>query len=565
MKKVKEKKIKKPKKPKKIIKATLYTIIFLVFLLIIGAGILYGLYYLLTFLKTYGEVHKSTDKMNIVGICATMLGFVLTYVIALFIMNRLFRADGNQRFGVQNRLIIFDIIVTAAIFESVYMQYDQFRLFATTLFTIRYFPDAYVYTVIPLILVPNLFMVFYVDRFMHFGTIEEDIKSNTPNMNSTLIYEPVKKNVEPQEVWEEQKPVEEKVEGVAEVLAEEEAKKPKEEVSHIAIKTKEELAKESEENKLKQSKEEMDKALAEANAKTITGAQAFNGFEKPSATELQAATKTYETETNPFNVFGAATVTAPAASVAPVQPVQQQPAVNPVAQMFQQATTPEPVAPQPVTPSNGSLQFNGFDNGSKPTNSMFASSVAPTTVSNSNDTYVPPEGTNPHQFDAIKTNLYPEKNPMPGNEGYQTNNYNSRLDNSVKKTVSKFFTMSDNQESNSQPTNNYTQTENPVAQMFNQASSQQTTPAYSAPQQPMENTTTSVSNVNPVAQMFNQANKQSPAPVQPVQTQPVEQAETSVTGPIPNPGQASGEKTCPICGVHLDAKAQTCFMCGHHF
>jgi|GEM_PF-5688774 len=553
MKKVKEKKIKKPKKPKKIINSTLYTIIFLIFLLIIGAGALYGLYYLLTFLKTYGEVHNSADKMNIVSICATMIGFVLTYVIALFIMNRLFRADGNQRFGVQNKLIIFDVIITGIVFGLVYLYFAQFKIIATSLFTIRYFPNSYMYIVIPLVLVPNLFMVFYVDRFIHFGTKEEDIKNSTPNMNSTLIDEPVKKDDESQEVWEEQKPVESKIEGVAEVLAEEEAKKPKEEVSHIAIKTKEELAKEAEENKLKQSKEEMDKAIAEANAKTVTGAQAFNGFEKPSATALQEATKVPET-TNPFNVFGTSPV---AQSATPVTP---EPKENPVAQMFNQNTTQEPVQPESTTSSNGPLQFSGFNDSPKPTNSMFASSVAPTTVSNSNDTYVPPEGTNPHQFDAVKTNLYPEKNPMPGNEGYQTNNYNNRLDSSVKTTVSKFFTMGDNQESNSQ---------NPVAQMFNQASVETAPTQPEVPSNPTTQTFIQPSNapapvqpeptVNPVAQMFNQASNQT-AP-----STPIEQAETPVVGPIPTPSQVSGEKTCPICGVHLDAKAQTCFMCGHHF
>ena len=193
--------IKSNKKQKKVLNSSLYVLIFLIVLFIIGALMLTGLYFLLPFLKSYGDINSNQDKMNIVSICITMIAFVFTYVFTLLLMNLLFKVNSEQRFGVQNKLIIFDIIITLIIFCVVYVRFDDFRLLASSFFTIRYFPNSYVYIIIPLVLIPNLFMVFYVDRFMHFQVDLTDPK-NVPNMNSSIIDDKQVKNEETA-VWED--------------------------------------------------------------------------------------------------------------------------------------------------------------------------------------------------------------------------------------------------------------------------------------------------------------------------------------------------------------------------
>jgi hypothetical protein len=500
MKKIKEK---KSRKPKKTLKSGIYTLIFLIVLVILGAATLYGLYYLLPYIKTYGETNSVQDKANIYSICATMAGFVLDYVFALLFMNIFFQANGRERFGVQNRLIIADVVLTAIVFGLVYWQFDEFRILASDLFTIRYFPNAYIYFVIPLVLVPNLLMVFYVDRYMHFSQ-DEDTQTNTVNMNSSVIDDPLKEPEKPKDVWTDEPIKEEEIKGAAEIVAEEAAKKPKEEVGHISIKTKEEMEQEIQNNRMAQTQKEQEKTLAEITAKTATGAQVFNGFDKPSVSSMTE--KPVETTSNnPFDIFNQPAKVQPAPQptlvVAPVPPVEP---VKPV--------EPTYVAPQPV-------------------NTSFASSVPPTTVSNNNDTYMPPEGTNPHQFDAVnKNNLYPEKNPLQGNEGYQTTNYNQRL----------------NSNQNSAPTTN---------RFINVGMDNSDT-------QTNNNGYTASAYTEPTYQTLVQPSYVEPTPVVP--ETPVPQAAPEPT-PQPTNTTTSGEKTCPICGVHLPADATRCFMCGHKF
>ena len=442
--------IKNNKKQKKVLKASLYVIILLLVLFVVGSLMLTGLYFLLPFLKSYGDINNNQDKMNIVSICLTMMAFVFTYVLTILFMNLFFRVNSEQRFGVQNRLIIFDIIITLIIFCMVYVRFDDFRLFASSFFTIRYFPNSYVYITIPLILIPNLFMVFYVDRFMHFQVDLTDPK-NVPNMNSSIIDDNKVKSEE-NVVWEEKAEKPDEIKDVKETIMEEEAKEPNEEDS-IAIKTPEEMKIETEQKEVLAQKLEAKNTLDQVSATTSTGAQVFRGFDAPSVSSIMA---------------------------------------------------------QKTDIKNNDMQSD-----------ISINQTPQTTVSNNNPVYIPPEGTNPHQFDVInKTNLYPEKNPMPENIIHQTINYNDRFD-----------------------TNERNDTNNT---------------------EPIVNESNYVNNVEPIVNESNDTDSIEPVVGNTVKPNVVETTQVENNIAV-SPKLDSEEKTCPICGVHLKKDALVCFMCGHHF